>query len=387
MSPQFSVVLWAAIVLALGFVLLPLLRSDPERRRLRAQIDTLGDWSGELPDDQLQARRRRLEDQLAKCQKGGNLALVLGLLVLIPTTTWLLYQHVGEPEAIDGIDSETRQVRSSLSTLAHRLERDPSSLDDWVVLGLSYKELREYSSAEHALRRALNLDPESAFIRVELAEVLLFASGQSSLPDEARRLLKQALTAQANQQKALWLLGMDAFQQGRHESALDYWQKLRELLPDGSVRASVEAQIERAEQARSDIPEQSSDVAGGPFFPVTVRLDPELGAGLSGQETVFIVARSAVGAGPPLAVRRLRAGDLPKTVRLSDADAMVEGMGLSTQPSIEVVARVSMQGFAEPRPGDFEGRSGPLRIDSQASTEIVIDQVIPAETESWGQEN
>ena len=70
--------------------------------------------------------------------------------------------------------------------------------------------------------------------------------------------------------------------------------------------------------------------------------------------TVFVIARPADRAGPPLAVKRLAVGDLPARVELTNADAMLPGRGLGGVETVELVARVALGGSAAAAAGDLE---------------------------------
>ena len=382
-----------AVLVALAFVLIPLLGSRPERRALRRRLAALEELSDELEPEDYRARRERLEEAIGQTEEGSDRprwALIAGLAVAVPMATWLMYQTVGEPDGITPGDSQVEQIRGLMRDVARRVEREPNNIDHWVRLGLIYKDLTEYSSAEHALRRALYIDPNNAFIQVELAETLLFASEDARLPDVSRALLERALTVDPGNQKGLWLLGMGAFQAGDYRRAIEQWQRLDGQLEAGSVQDSVRQQIQRARAALAGnelpderlppdhppIDDRASSAADGPGFMVDLSIDPELAAGLSGNETVFLIARAAQGPAAPLAVERLQVADLPASVTLRDSDAMVEGLNLSAFPNINLTARVSMAGTAEAQPGDLEGRIGPVSILDVAAAQVRIDTIL-----------
>lgn len=99
-----------------------------------------------------------------------------------------------------------------------------------------------------------------------------------------------------------------------------------------------------------------------------ISLDPALAARIPGPTPIFIIARIAAGT-PPVAVIRTSSDELPISVELTDANAMVEGVTLSDQPELELIARVSLSGSPAQRPGDLfgavnytRGNSGPARI-------------------------
>lgn len=397
-TPMFMVVSAIAIFCALVFASLPLLIGNPERRRLKRRLAALDDLADELDPTDLAARRERLQASLRDTSsQSGAIGLLIGLLIVIPAATLLLYRAVGEPAGLSRDDSQVYVIRDALTGIAQDLERDPQQPDLWAQLGMAYKDLQKFSSAEHALRRALYIENDNPFMQAELAETLLFASGTSELPAEAVDLLQQSLAGQPENQKALWLLGIHAFQNGDYTVALDRWQTLEGLLPDGSVRNSIRDQINRARQAIGQSPMASVpgepqslppdhpplastasqvDEATGPVFPVQVSISDALADRLDGSETVFLIARAANGPPAPLAVRRFTVDDLPYATRLSDSDAMMDGLMLSAFPEITITARVSLSGQPEPQAGDLEGEIGPLSILESAGAELRIDRIL-----------
>ena len=58
-------------------------------------------------------------------------------------------------------------------------------------------------------------------------------------------------------------------------------------------------------------------------------------------DTLFVIARRPDAGGPPLAVKRLSATDLPMTVTLDDSNAMAPQFKLSSADRWDVIARVS----------------------------------------------
>jgi len=332
-NPIFLFVAAAAVLLALAFVILPLVGS-----RQRATIAVA--------------------------------------IVMVPVTTFAIYLWVGTPEGIDPDTGETGQIRSAVTGLAQRALREPDNAEHWARLGLAYKSLEEFSSAEHAFRRALYIDGSTDFIQAELGETLLYASGERQLPEEARSLLLQA--AENGNQKALWLLGLDAFQQDNYGAAIDWFERLLAILPgDSNVRATVEQYLAtaRAEGRDTNTPSRPQTTAG-PTLSLSVGIDEGLSERLKGNETVYIIVRRATG-GPPLAVRRLRADQLPAELSITDSDAMMAGSSLSSADAVVVVARVSFSGDARPAPGDLEGQSDILRVGSEnIHGEVTIEQVL-----------
>lgn len=287
----------------------------------------------------------------------------VSVLILVPMGLITLYVIVGEPQAIERDATPADELRGQLIRIANQLERNPDDQGNWIALGSAYKNIESFSSAQHAFRRALYLDPEDASIQVELAETLIFANvGQT--PEEAVTLLDQALINDPSNQKALWLKGVIAFSNQRFGEAIDHWESLLGALPAGApVRTSIDRQINLARQQLGEIPT-------GRVIDLAIEIAPSIRESLSGEEVVFVIAQAIEGPPTPLAARRLVVDDLPLTLSLSDADAMIEGLTLSAFTEIMLTARISMSGDVAPSPGDFEGR---VSVGPLTSATLLID--------------
>jgi len=93
---------------------------------------------------------------------------------------------------------------------------------------------------------------------------------------------------------------------------------------------------------------------------------------VSPQDTVFVFARAVAGPPVPLAAKRLTIADLPATVTLGDADAMVPSMKISSVEQVTVMARVSRSGDATK--GEWMGQSEALDTASDNAIDLVIDR-------------
>ena len=98
------------------------------------------------------------------------------------------------------------------------------------------------------------------------------------------------------------------------------------------------------------------DMAPGRSERVAATVDVSLDAAfdVAATATVFVIARDAELPRPPLAVKRLAAGDLPARIELTDADSMLPGRGLEGVETLELVARVALGGSATAVAGDLE---------------------------------
>lgn len=115
-----------------------------------------------------------------------------------------------------------------------------------------------------------------------------------------------------------------------------------------------------------------SQEAEGPVIVGTVSIAPELRARLTGEATLFIIARK--GPGPPFAVKRIAGPSFPLAYRLGPGDVMMAGTPFEGEVSVS--ARLSRAGAAAPAErGDLEGEH-PGRVAVGArGVDIVISHV------------
>lgn len=413
-SPLFMLGTVVLLLLALLFVLLPILRGGSTGSRLARRRRALEELREDLDPDDYRNRLAKLEQERAEA--GGSatsMRSLAGLLVVsVPLLTLFFYTQVGAPDGIDPEPGRNAELRETLGELTSRVRNEPENVDAWNQLGMIWKQLQQYPASEGAFRRVVYIQPENEFARVELAETLLYASNRAQLPSESQQLLDSVLADNPDNQKALWLAGLGAFHEGNDRRALALWTRLRDLLPEGNVRQRVSDQIAQvstdasapAEPAVEPAPapmtnphagipgmstgdtvtqdaspaDDSGDSEGQPdaSIRVEVAVDPGLIDRLTGSETVFVFARAVNGPPAPLAVKRLSASDLPATVTLSDGDSMAEGLSLSVFPQVRISARISRSGNAIASAGDLEGQSGPITVQETDQTRITIDQVV-----------
>jgi cytochrome c-type biogenesis protein CcmH len=82
-------------------------------------------------------------------------------------------------------------------------------------------------------------------------------------------------------------------------------------------------------------------------------ISAELKARAEPGAAVFVYAKAMQGPPMPLAVRKLQLSELPVSLTLSDADAMMPSMKLSAFDQVIVGARVSSSGKPVAQAGDF----------------------------------
>ena len=123
-------------------------------------------------------------------------------------------------------------------------------------------------------------------------------------------------------------------------------------------------------------PDQEQEIPDDAIVSARVSLSDAAMAAMSGNASVFVIARDPNAPSPPIAVVRRMLSDLPAVVSLSDAQSMVEGRNLSAFPEIELLARVSLSGGPAAQSGDWFG-SMIVRPAEKDSVFLTIDQQVP----------
>lgn len=398
--PVFALVAAALVVVALAFLLPPLLRRAPAAgvSADAANVSIYRDQLAELEADvrrgviseaqSVQARleiERRLAEDLAASSQAAPAArpsrgIAILLAVAIPLLAVGVYVVLGNPTALDpakrlGMTPEQAanrdKMQDMIGKLVARAKEKPDDPVGWAMLGRAYRMTGKLPEAARAYGRSVRLKGDDAEVLVEYAETLGMAQG-GRFDGEPLALAQRALAMSPKSEKALALLGTIAFEAGDFRVAIDYWKRLLALAEPGSDFAkAISGGIAEA-QAGLDAAKSApaSRITG------TVSIAAGLAAGVPPDATVFVFARAAQGPRMPLAVQRMQVKDLPASFALDDSLAMAPGMKISAFDSVIIGARVSLSGSATPQSGDLEGTSAPVKPGSGGIT-LVVDHKTP----------
>ncbi|TRX00791.1 c-type cytochrome biogenesis protein CcmI [Candidatus Methylobacter oryzae] len=295
-----------------------------------------------------------------------------------------LLSQADQPVAANQAMPEMEQIRNMVGGLAERLQEQPDDALGWTMLGRSYKYLQQYPKAVDAFEHAYKLIGDKPEIMLLYADALAYANNEqmAGLPTE---LVFKALAMEPNNVSGLWLGGMAKAQTGDFAAAMDLWKKLEAQLPAGSdaqkeiqgLLAKLAAQIpegaaQSVETGRAGIQPTEALVS----IDVQVSLAPELQTSAAPNDTVFIYAQALSGPKMPLAIVRKQVSELPLTVGLTDAMAMMPNMKLSNFEQVKLLARVSKSGDAMQQPGDLIGTIEPVSLADKGPHKIVINSQI-----------
>jgi len=393
----------ALLLVALAFLLLPILRG----RRAQAEEDrtalnvalyeerlaelTAQHAAGTLSDAQLEAgradaARELLEDtensdspKIAKL--GRSVPLIAA--VLVPLVGYGLYMHWGASDKVQMARQFSEQPRTVGEMTAHleqAVKEQPDSAEAWYFLGRTYMNQERPADAAKAFARVVELAGRQPELLGQWAQAQYFA-GDRQWSEQLQALTDEALQADPQELTSLGLLGIAAYEEGRYQDAVRFWEQLVAALPENDPsREAIRGGIERARQqvdggsgnaAAGEAPAAASTQAAA--LQIQVQLDPKVAETVSPEDSVFVFARAVNGPPVPLAAKRLTVGDLPATVTLSDADAMVPSLKISSVEQVMVMARVSRTGDATK--GEWMGQSEALetRGDKNA-VRLTIDR-------------
>ncbi len=394
------------LLLALLILLPPILRvqvTDQADDRQKQNIDIARDKKNDL-DSQLaqgELNQEEYDNTLLDLQTALALDLenieasdthqqgrwvVWLLAVAIPILSFGLYFQLGEYGVIKNpalaqvpVDTQVQNQLTDLSVeeienlIKQRLRNNPEDAEGWFVLGKTYMARQKFDKAITAYQRTYDLVGEEPGVMFSLADALAMQN-DGVMQGEPEQLVRRGLEISPQDPTGLWLAGLAAEQRQDYKGAHALWSQLMPLIQnDPESSTEVRELIGLLEQRD---PQLSASVSVVGILNLSISLAENLRHLAAPGDSVFVYAKAMDGPPMPLAVKRLTVQDLPTDVILSDSDAMIQTMKLSTFARVIVGARVSISGNPVAQPGDLFVESG--GIDSSnppPKIELSIDQV------------
>ena len=171
-----------------------------------------------------------------KSARAGRRRLTLGLLGSLPAVTVGAYLYLGAPTILQ--EQALTQAHAAYDTdamvkaLEDKLNAKPDDAEGWYALGRAYIALQRLDDAELALAKAAKLAPKDARMLAQYAEAIALKAG--SLQGRPLELVMQALELDYEEEKALELAGLAAYQQQKWAESLHFWRRLMKKLPKNS---------------------------------------------------------------------------------------------------------------------------------------------------------
>ncbi|MDG2088047.1 MAG: c-type cytochrome biogenesis protein CcmI [Arenicellaceae bacterium] len=329
---------------------------------------------------------------------GNSLLISVVIAALVPILALSLYLTLGSLEGLQLDTTAPEQVTQSdqgidslLQDLEDKLANNPDDAEGWALLGRSYMSMQQFAQAHKAysnLRRILG-DQPTVLLQLADAEVML---NGGAFTENTKQYISVAYAAEPDNIQALWMAAMLDTQEGDLASAISKWEKLdthltgqpeqqgriRNLLTQARTKLSESASPSLVPISAQTITAQviSSIEADLVSVTIEVSLSNQLPAPIQNDMLVYVYARAASGPPMPLAVKQLRVADLPRTVTLTENDAMIDGMTLARFPQIILGARVSITGEPTAQPGDIQSVTSELSLPLDSPVKLEIKDLV-----------
>jgi len=286
----------ALFLLALSFVLVPLLRSrnkgivSPHSKQnvevYKAQLRELDAdlKNGLLGDAEADTARLEIERRLLKAvaekdtshekKQGVSTAFLITVTVLLLLVSATIYLYIGMPGMRDFALKDQRhsvmqreaknekspQIHQEISEIQQHLQQKPEDVLAWRALGQYQSQLDNRAAAAQAFQHWYELEPDNIDAAVVYSESLIMLSNGRVGP-AALLVLNKAQKMQPRNPGVRHYLAMAHYQAGRVEQALADWKALEaESKPGVPWLRQLRAWIRRAESDLGIETAKSSDV-------------------------------------------------------------------------------------------------------------------------------
>jgi cytochrome c-type biogenesis protein CcmH len=164
----------------------------------------------------------------------------LAALIALPLIAGGVYLGLGSPRlpgqplaSRDTVPLQDRSLDRLVAQVESHLEKNPEDGRGWEVVGPVYMRMERFDDAVKARRNSLRLNGPSAEREADLGESLV-AVANGVVTADAKAAFERALTHDARNNKARFLLGVAAQQDGQPEKAAAIWRAMLEDIRPGS---------------------------------------------------------------------------------------------------------------------------------------------------------
>ena len=370
------------------------LKTDLDNQRIDAQMH----------DESVIEQKRRLLNELspekALNSKGNNRIFALtgaGFLVVL---TAIFYGYTGSQQQIKGWHDAMANLKSygeravmqdgepltpnelQAFALALRTKLDQSGDDEvaWMLLGRVAMSLNEFDMAMQSFDKVLKMNPDNKQVLISYSQVLLMEGSDANM-SRAATMLSRVLKAEPTNIDAISLLALIAYERKDWLQAKTAFEVLLASMQQNDPRYSMIAERIAEIDAHLNNEQQVTNTklaeASNSEISITVDLDSALADSQPQNGTLFIFAKAASGPQMPLAVVKMTEYSFPLTVTLSDTNAMVEGLNLSSVDKIILTARLSKDATVVTSSGELEGKSDVLERANVKEYSLLINELIP----------
>ena len=270
-----ALALAAMTLVVIATVVLPLMRgARPAPERAQFDRAVFRDQLQELARDEArglinaaEAATARLEIErrlLATDRRGadapaasaGSPVLAIALALLVPAGAVLAYLWLGAPGVSDqpyaargaeralAAAGGQADMEKAAATLEARVEANPGSDADWLLLARTEAALGHWQKSAEAFRQAMRLTQNRPDVAAAYGEMLVMAADGVVTP-RAHDILATALARDPGNIEARYYLALGDAQAGHVQAAIAAWQKLAAEQPsDSPLRRELKARID-----------------------------------------------------------------------------------------------------------------------------------------------
>ncbi len=247
------------VIIALTFILFPLLTKNNFLLNNQSdyELQTSQQHKNEFPTKPLR-----------------NIGLATLLFFIVPSTALLLYFKWGDSAQVAQLliaqqsALQEQQMRAQLGSpqqvilqLKQHLQINPDSAEGWYLLGRLYESQQQLNDASLAFAKALQLAPHNIDILLNYAETLALQNNEQ-ITEQAANLLREVLILQPDNNDALNLIAIYAYQHKDYQTAIKNWEIiLPRLTPNSADQQNVLQAIEKARSFPS--PRRGEGAEGG----------------------------------------------------------------------------------------------------------------------------
>jgi cytochrome c-type biogenesis protein CcmH len=414
---EFVVIVSVLTILALVFIVPTLLKTnclpaenydecnaEIARERLRGFNQSLA--SGEMSQADFDIAKQELETNLAidlsaapqieKPIEDTSRSMAIVFVVLVPILAVVLYMQLGRPDAINAQppaqvqtpvnEQQEMSMQDALAKLSSRLKEQPNDPQGWFMLARTYMAMNRYTEAAQAYEKTLQLVDENADMLIRYADALAM-SNDGVLAGKPRQLIEKALSLNPQHQQGLWLAGVAAMDASEFKLALKYFLIVQPMLVSNAealstlhnmiARTEQNLNVDEISQAQAQAKKwvAAATVLKSVEIHLTVSLDDALKDKVNASDIVFIYAKAMNGPPMPLAAVKKTVAELPLTITLNDAMAMMPTMKLSSFDKVKVGAIISKAGVAGSSVGDLFGEMKNIDVKSAGQISVAINQI------------
>lgn len=264
-----------------------------------------------------------------------------------------------------------QDLRDIMLGLRTHLASAPEDADGWLLysrLGLVFKDT---ALALGAVEKAYALNPSSIDVVLVYAQ-LKMQTGEQAEQQQAERMLERLLIDNPTEIQAWSMYAFIALELQDYPAAITRWQKMLALIDDNSDQAGMlrdsisyakkqmqpksDDEVQLVTQANQQKQQNANlDEAGEPIYRVNVSVADHVLVPESGFMIVY--AQAVSGPKMPIAAIKFELRDLPVSIKISDANVMMQGIKLSDQSEFIIKARLSRSGDVMNKEGDWQGVS------------------------------